>query len=398
MTEPGLTKKNTGKKRKPKRRVRWWLLILPAALIIGIIAAVRLPSSLSDSKIRNLGYTQAETDAIREMGLSDLILEKAYYSEHLADAIVKGTLKKDYIALYAATEPSREFTDRDFLLYRRLVDCGYEEDQLMNLFASLKFGEMVPLLTFDYQWNEQLYVDDVIACRENNADGSFVLENSYRQNYKMKYAAADPESPDVLVNKNFYLPADYTPSDLTPITTEYSVVGMQLRKEAADKALRMCMDALESGYAFFISGSYMDYISIQNAYDYYTTTSSAAYADLQVGKAGFSEFQTGLSLSLAPTYEHYEDFRTTECYKWLSDNCTSYGFIERYPAGKEDITGCAADASYYRYVGKDLAEKVKASGLTYDEYYTLILNGWYDEANRPDDSLIEGTVAEITGL
>lgn len=395
-TDEGIKRVNAQKKRKPKRRVRWWLLIFPVILTVGIIAAFKVPAMMKDSKIRNLGYSREEAEAIAEAGLSDVILKNEYYSEHLAEAIRTGTLQKDYIPLYVATDTTREFSDRDFLLYRRLADEGYEEDQLMNLFASLKFYELTPLLTFDYQWNEQLYIDDVIACREQNAGGSFVLESSYRQNYRMKYAAEDPHNLNVLVNKNYYLPADFVPEELTPITTEYSVAGMQLTKEAADAAVKMCMDALGEGYAFFISGSYMDYVSIQNAYTHFLNNKGEYYADMQIGKAGFCEFQTGLSINLAATYEKYEDFRTTECYKWLKDNCVRYGFIERYPYGKEDITGCAEDASYYRYLGKELAAKVSASSLTYDEYWCLFLKGWYEETNRPADTLIENALAEVT--
>ncbi|MBR3349781.1 MAG: M15 family metallopeptidase [Solobacterium sp.] len=387
---------NITKKRKPKRRFRKSLLIIPLLIAIGVFIAIKAPRALSDSKIRQLGYTQQEADAIAEQKLTDVILEKQYYSRHLADEILKGTVQKEYLALYAGTEPTREFTDKDFLLYRRFLDYGYEEDQLMNLFNSLKFSEMTPLLVMDYQWNEQFYIDDVIECREQNAGGSFVLGTEYRQNYKMKYPAEDPENINVLVNKNWYLPADYRPSDLKEVSTEYAVDGMRLRKEAADAVLKMCRQALDEGHAFFVSGSYMDYVSIQKTYDHYVKNNGEYYADMQVGKPGFSEFQTGLSVSLAATFEKYEDFRETECYDWLKENSADYGFIERYPYGKEDITGCAEDAGYYRYLGKDLAGNVKDSGLTYDEYYCLILKGWDDDANRPNESLIENTVDEIT--
>lgn len=397
MSKKGITEKNTEKKRKPKRRVRWWLLIFPVLLIIAIIAAARIPASMTDSKIRELGYTQDEVKAIKEQDLTDLILENRYYSPHLADAILNGTLRRNYIPLYLATDPDREFTERDFLLYSRLADEGYEEDQLMNLFASLKFNELVPLLTFDYQWNEQIYITDVIESRETNAGGSFILENSYRQNYRMKYPAPEPDNLNVLVNKNWYLPEDYEPEDLIWVTEEYAVRGMRLRKEAANNAVKMCMNGLEEGYAFFISGAYMDYVSVGNAYNHYSLNEGETFADLQVGKAGFSEFQTGLSINVAATYEKYEDFRTTECYRWLKDNCTRFGFIERYPLGEEDITGCAEDASYYRYVGRELAQNVKDSGLTYDEYYCLFLKDWYDQSNKVSDSMIEDAVVEVTG-
>ena len=68
------------------------------------------------------------------------------------------------------------------------------------------------------------------------------------------------------------------------------------------------------------------------------------------------------------------NFAETETFKWLSENCYKYGFILRYPEGKEDITGYSYEAWHYRYVGKELAEKVYDSGLTYDEYYAYYLD------------------------
>ncbi|MGM9918453.1 MAG: hypothetical protein ACI316_04060, partial [Lactimicrobium massiliense] len=58
--------------------------------------------------------------------------------------------------------------------------------------------------------------------------------------------------------------------------------------------------------------------------------------------------------------------------------------IERYPSGKESITGFTAEPDHYRYVGKDITQAVAASGLTYDEYYALYLAPWNDETLKPD--------------
>ena len=68
------------------------------------------------------------------------------------------------------------------------------------------------------------------------------------------------------------------------------------------------------------------------------------------------------------------NFAETETYKWLSENSYKYGFILRYPEGKEDITGYSYEAWHYRYLGNELAKKVYDSGLTYDEYYAYYLD------------------------
>ena len=132
---------------------------------------------------------------IREKELLHDILDNEYYSKNLAAAIKDGTLRKDYIALYAVI-PDRRPESVDFLLYRRLQDAGYEEDQLLNLFAALKREEMTPLLVYDYQWDEQGYISDVVTNRDS---GHFDISGDYRQMFKISEKAPDPDSFQVLV-------------------------------------------------------------------------------------------------------------------------------------------------------------------------------------------------------
>ncbi|NCB33834.1 MAG: hypothetical protein EOM64_08145, partial [Erysipelotrichia bacterium] len=68
--------------------------------------------------------------------------------------------------------------------------------------------------------------------------------------------------------------------------------------------------------------------------------------------------------------------------------CMDYGWILRYPEGKETITGYEFESWHYRYLGKELAQAVTASKLTYDEYWCLYLKGWDDEANKPSDAIL----------
>ena len=58
----------------------------------------------------------------------------------------------------------------------------------------------------------------------------------------------------------------------------------------------------------------------------------------------------------------------------MQDNASKYGFILRFPKGKESITGYQFEAWHYRYVGIDLAQKIKSSGLTFEEYYARYLD------------------------
>lgn len=84
-----------------------------------------------------------------------------------------------------------------------------------------------------------------------------------------------------------------------------------------------------------------------------------------VARPGTSEHNLGLAVDFNSVEQSFEN---TEAYKWLSENCTKYGFIMRYSAIKQDITGVIYEPWHYRYVGKENAKKIAESGLTLEEY------------------------------
>jgi D-alanyl-D-alanine carboxypeptidase len=91
--------------------------------------------------------------------------------------------------------------------------------------------------------------------------------------------------------------------------------------------------------------------------------------------AGTSEHQTGLCMDLVDLtrgdVENYSDtgcFTDRDTYEWLLENSWKFGYVLRYPEGKEDITGYSFESWHYRYVGRYHAERIYRSGLTLDEY------------------------------
>ena len=66
-----------------------------------------------------------------------------------------------------------------------------------------------------------------------------------------------------------------------------------------------------------------------------------------------------------------DSFANTPESDWLAANCSKYGFIIRYPKGKESVTGYKYEPWHIRYVGKEKAEAITKSGLTLEEYYGI---------------------------
>ena len=376
-------------KKKKRRRLRKSVLVIPLLLVLLAAGLIVYPRYRTDRSLQNLGYTKEEIKEIRAEDLQQVLVSGGYYTKALARAITSHTLNKKYISLYAAVDDRRDLSEKDFLLASRLEDGGYEADQIENLFASLEFWEMTPLLVYDYQWDENVYIEDCLEHHTENSVDSFVLSGLYRSMYKVTAPAENIDSPSVLVNRTFYLPEDYEPEDLTEVSTQYAVYGMYLRKEAADAATELCAASVQGGSAFFIASSYWDYASLEYMYNNAVYQTNQTEADWYVPKAGHSEHQTGLSVNLAATYETNVDFYDSSCRQWLQNNSTRYGFIERYPEGKEEITGMEAEPDHYRYVGKDIAMKLSASRLTYDEYYCLYLKSWRHPECVPDRSVTD---------
>ena len=86
-------------------------------------------------------------------------------------------------------------------------------------------------------------------------------------------------------------------------------------------------------------------------------------AEKWVALPGFSEHQTGLALDI-----NGENGTSQQVYEWLEENSYKYGFILRYPNGKEDITGINFEPWHFRYVGKQVAKTMYQNHLCLEEY------------------------------
>lgn len=88
-------------------------------------------------------------------------------------------------------------------------------------------------------------------------------------------------------------------------------------------------------------------------------------AATEVARPGTSEHNLGLAVDFNSVEQNFEN---TDAFRWLNEHCTEYGFILRYSTTTQDITGVIYEPWHYRYVGKENAKKIRASGLTLEEY------------------------------
>ena len=112
-------------------------------------------------------------------------------------------------------------------------------------------------------------------------------------------------------------------------------------------------------------------------------------SDKWVAPPGYSEHQTGfafdLDLDLADGGKAGINYEGEGNYSWINENCGKYGFIIRYPKGKEDITGYGFEPWHFRYVGSPHSEYIADKGIAFEEYIDVLHDHGPDNALVMDD-------------
>lgn len=177
----------------------------------------------------------------------------------------------------------------------------------------------------------------------------------------------------VLVNKYNKLPDNFEPV-LEQLEDRYCAPGrgaQYLRKEAAEAFIKMHEDAKKEGLNITAYGTYRS-IPIQQRIWENAINSGRTKEDVDSlnSRGGHSEHHTGLAVDVV--INDYSVLDTGE-YAWYKDRAHEYGFIIRYPEGKENVTGYKYEPWHLRYVGPEVAKDVYNSGLTYEEYYVTVI-------------------------
>lgn len=184
----------------------------------------------------------------------------------------------------------------------------------------------------------------------------------------------EPDIYLVLVNKTYKLPNNYEPSNLELISTEFSNENKYLRIEAKEAFEKLSRDAKDLGYRIIAVSTYRDYNYQEKLYNEYVEEKGLKYADNCSARPGHSEHQTGLAVDVEGSNYDYDEFEHSKEFEWMKDNAYKYGFILRYPKGKEKITGFKYEPWHYRYVGVDTAKIMYEKNITLEEYYDKYIN------------------------
>jgi zinc D-Ala-D-Ala carboxypeptidase len=203
-------------------------------------------------------------------------------------------------------------------------------------------------------------------AQEKTPDGKIVNVTKY------------PASIAVVVNKNIYLPKGYAPKDLifpqvSFLFKEY-VAKRMIRREAALQLERMFAAAKKDGIYLSGASGYRSYATQTAVFNRYVERDGYEIARTYSAIPGTSEHQTGLAIDVSGSNGYCavsSCFAGTKEAAWIDKNSANFGYIVRYPKGKEHVTGYKHEPWHVRYVGPAVSKEMKSRNLTLEEYFGI---------------------------
>ena len=240
-------------------------------------------------------------------------------------------------------------------MYKKSMRVAVAAMGVALLLSSCGGGNKLP--DYDYQIDMEKYEDSIT-----------VTDSSYL----------------TLVNKQNPCGEGYAPKSISVAASELTLYGKEVKLEsaAALAAEALIKELHARGYTdIVITSGYRDYAYQQILFNTYLGNEMAKHPDwtqaqceaevlTYSAKPGESEHQTGLCVDLISTDHPSLDvaFAENPAYVWLVENAHQFGFILRYPEGKEGVTGYSYEPWHYRFVGAQAASEIHEKGLTLEEY------------------------------
>lgn len=208
----------------------------------------------------------------------------------------------------------------------------------------------------------------------NNLPQTGVLDADSRKKLVFQLADSlcpkmDPnvlEAPLVVLDKNRQLPEGFKTPRLMNISLAVPTSGMIcVASSAFDPLVKMFTAADKDGVSLSITSGYRDVVTQKSIFDYYKKVEGLVAVLRHVATPGHSEHHLGTALDINFKLDNNHK---KNGYVWLEQRATEFGFVMSYPKGKEQVTGYKYEPWHYRYVGVEVASKVKESGLTLAQY------------------------------
>lgn len=178
---------------------------------------------------------------------------------------------------------------------------------------------------------------------------------------------------DILVplDKLHRLEEDCEPQGLVLLTGDYAFEQQRVTEDVLPHLLALIEAAAAEGHVIAVVSSYRSFETQRNTFQYHVDEYGLEQASRVSARPGHSEHQLGTTVdfsSAAVGHELVEAFGRTPEGRWLAEHAHEYGFILSYPQGMEEVTGYIYEPWHFRWVGREVAAEVRASGLTLGQF------------------------------
>ena len=360
-----------------------FLITFLIILIITIATLTTMKILQHNTKQEELSsYSENAINVMKELNLYKEITEREY-SQTIETLLENNDLQEQYLDDYYQIEYTNIANFSTII--NELLNKNYNSEEI-NYIIKNKQNEINILLNMDYI--DILAFKDISNFDINNYE-RYLTYQEENENYDLatvvtyvnigldkagysdytEYTIEEVENDlTILVNKYHKLPDNYVPNDLVALSYNSNYY---LRSEAAEAFENLTNAGILDGVVFYPFSPYRSYETQEVLYNRYVNRDGVDAADTYSARPGFSEHQLGLAVDVRSNT--LNDNLTPEHYEWMLNNSYKYGFIVRYPKGKQHITQFMEEPWHIRYLGVELATKVHNSGLTYDEYYDLYM-------------------------
>ena len=267
-------------------------------------------------------------------------------------------------------------TEKGKILYATaVVNVREEPNTDCDVIGQLSLGESIELIEhLDNGWSavrysgEKYYISTQYLSEKKPSDKSDFVDPLAAERIVVDPTEGNP----YLVVVNAKRAADET---YKPVLTEIFDTGYYMEEGVTPYYEEMYTAAKKDGITLTPYSAYRSYERQKNNYINLTKQYKSQYklseedaarkAATVILPPGTSEHNLGLAMDICNTRD---DFANTKEFKWLTENAHKYGFILRYTAEKQDITGIVPEPWHWRFVGVEYAESIKDSGLCLEEY------------------------------
>ena len=353
------------KRKKRKFKIKS-IIISTTILLVVIITITTAVNVLSKDSLSKIGYSKKEIEQINTLSKENIeYIKKLDYISILSDILKNPDFKEENLSKYIEFASTTNIELQNIIY---VVNKNYEMEN-SNLIAIMKEKYFI-------KENMDRYVTYFQEVKDNYDSKETLFEEVVSNvNSKIDYDFyTNVEDTDtskgilMLVNKYHKLSSTYIPNDLVTIDSKYGST-LQMSKKVYEAFKLMWEDAKKEGLTIYARSPYRSYTTQKGLYENYASKDGYDKADTYSARAGFSEHQTGLAIDVVASDNNLGTFENSKEFTWMQQNAYKYGFILRYPEGKEYLTGYMYESWHYRYVGVDVATQIYNEGITFEEYY-----------------------------